>query len=51
VRGGVQSRRYRKLIRTLAGKSSLSTSTQALEVVVISDSEPESEDDDKPRLL
>jgi hypothetical protein len=51
VRGGVQSRRHRKLVRTSAGKSSPSTSTQALEVVVISDSEPESEDDDKPRLL
>ena len=46
VGGGVQSRRPRKLVRTSAGKSSPSISSQPLEVVVITDSEPESEDDD-----
>lgn len=46
VRGGVQSRRPRKLVRTSAGKSSPPISGQCLEVVVISDSELESEDDD-----
>jgi hypothetical protein len=45
VRGGVQSRRPRKLVRTSARKSSLPISSQSLEVVVISDSELESEDD------
>ena len=42
--GGVQSQRPRKLARASAGKSSLSISAQALELIVISDSEPESED-------
>jgi hypothetical protein len=44
VRGGVQSRRPRKLVQTSAGKSSPSISAQPLEVVVISDSDLESED-------
>jgi hypothetical protein len=44
-RGGVQSRRPRKLVRTSAGKSSPSISGQPVEIVVISDSELESEDD------
>ncbi|CZR66028.1 uncharacterized protein PAC_15928 [Phialocephala subalpina] len=43
--GGVQSQRPRKLVRASAGKSSLSISTQPLELVVISDSESEPEDD------
>jgi hypothetical protein len=43
--GGVQSQRPRKLVRASAGKSSLSISAQPLEFVVISDSEPEPEDD------
>ena len=46
VRSRVQSRRPRKLVRTSAGKPSPSISRQPLEVVVISKSEPESEDDD-----
>ncbi len=45
--GGVQSQRPRKLARASAGKSSLSISAQALELVVISDSEPESEDNNE----
>jgi hypothetical protein len=45
--GGVQSQRCRKLARVSAGKSSLSISAQALELVVISDSEPESEDNNE----
>jgi hypothetical protein len=44
--GGVQSQRPRKLVRASAGKPSLSISTQPLELVVISDSEPEPEDND-----
>ena len=42
----MQSQRLRKLVRTSAGKSSPSISGQPLEVVVLSDSEPESEHDD-----
>jgi len=44
--GGVQSQRPRKLARASAGKSSLSISAQPLELVVISDSEPEPKDND-----
>ncbi|CZR68384.1 uncharacterized protein PAC_18283 [Phialocephala subalpina] len=49
--GGVQSQRPRKLARASAGKSSLPTSAQPSELVVISDSEPEPEGDEghKPR--
>jgi hypothetical protein len=43
----VQSQRPRKLVRASAGKSSLSISAQPLEFVVISDSEPEPEDDNE----
>ncbi|KAH9203979.1 hypothetical protein DL95DRAFT_398890 [Leptodontidium sp. 2 PMI_412] len=44
TRAEVQSQRPRKLVRPSAGKSSLSISAQPLELVVISDSEPEFED-------
>jgi hypothetical protein len=44
--GGVQSQRPRKLVRASARKSSLSIFAQPLELVVISDSEPEPKDDD-----
>ncbi|PVH67436.1 hypothetical protein DL98DRAFT_523340 [Cadophora sp. DSE1049] len=44
TRGGVQSQRPRKLVRASAAKSSPSISAQPLELVVISDSEPEFED-------
>jgi hypothetical protein len=44
MRDGVQSQHSRKLVRASAGKSSLSISAQPLELVVISDSEPEFED-------
>lgn len=46
--GGVQSQRPRKLVRASARKSSLSISAQPLELVVISDPEPEAEDHDDP---
>ena len=45
TRGGVQKRRPRKLFRASTGKSSLSISAQPLQLVVISDTEPELEDD------
>ena len=44
TRGGVQNQRPRKLFRASTGKSSLSISAQPLQVVVISDTEPELED-------
>ena len=44
MRDGVQSQHPRKRVRASAGKSSLSISAQPLELVVISDSEPEFED-------
>jgi hypothetical protein len=44
--GAVQSQHPRKLVRASAGKSSLSISAQPLELVVISDSEPEPEAND-----
>jgi hypothetical protein len=44
--GEVQSQRPRKLVRASAGKLSLSIPAQPLELVVISDSEPEPEGND-----
>ena len=46
IGGGVQSQRPRKPVRASARKSSLSISAQPLELIVISDSEPELEDND-----
>jgi hypothetical protein len=44
--GGVQSQRPRKLVRVSPGKSSLSISAQPLDLVAISDSELEPENND-----
>lgn len=46
IRGKVRGQRSRKLVRASIGKSSVSISAQPLELVVISDSEPEPEGDD-----